>query len=272
MGTSSIYNGPKDKNPLLPEGFGDEYEESMNTEEANENNEKGEEMEEIPSGSWQETKKAMSQYITGSSSNKGKVLRNYVKASGGARASAKQAVSGRRATIQLGRVLSSIASEGIIKTLEKLKIDYKGKSVQSLLSELVNEISSNSNTKEDIVARNATIQALSELYEYMDENNMDLYSLDNMNEEIFDAIMASFVSNYIFERMLNDLESRFEKYADNPLEAIEIERELEEYIKESVDIKLKEITFNRLDYNDSGINSIIEKTYKECYEVLEVYI
>ncbi|SDH21605.1 hypothetical protein SAMN04489735_101659 [Aneurinibacillus thermoaerophilus] len=260
MGTSSIYNGPKDRNPLLPEGFEEEYEESLDK------------SAKETLGSWQETKKVVSQYINGSINNRSRILRNYVKASGGARNSANRAISGRNSNIQLGRFLSSIISEGIIKTLESLKIEYKGKSVEALLSELVNVISPNSNTKEDIVAKNATIQALSQLYEYIEENNMDINALDKMNDDIFNEVMSSFVSNYIFERMLNDLQSRFEKYAENSQVALDKEKELEEYIKESVNIKLKKVAFNKLNYNDPSIDSIIKQIYIECYEVLEVYI
>lgn len=187
MGTSSIYNGPRD-NPLLPDGFEDEYEENMDME------------DQESKGSWQETKKVISQYITGSINNRGRVLRNYVKASGGAKASANGAVSGRSSNIRLGQFLSGIVSEGIIKTLERLKIEYSGKSAEALMSEMVNVISPSSNTKEDIVAKNATIQALSQLYEYITENDMDINSIDNMNDEMFNEVMSSFVSNYIFEK------------------------------------------------------------------------
>jgi len=257
MGTSSIYNGPKD-NPLLPEGFEDEYKDHMENQESK--------------GSWQEAKKVMSQYITGSINNRGRVLRNYVKASGGAGASASRAVSGRNSTVRLGRFLSGIVSEGVIKTLERLKFEYRGKSAEALLSEMVNVISPNSNTKEDIVAKNATIQALSQLYDYIAENNMDINSIDNMNEEMFNEVMSTFVSNYIFEKMLNDLQSRFEKYAEDSRTALDKEKELEEYIKESVNVKLNKVSFDKLNYNDSGVDSIIKQIYVECYEVLEVYI
>jgi hypothetical protein len=273
MGTSSIYNGPKDRNPLLPEGFEDEYNTTKEEEEGQEKDDKNNiKFEEISIGSWQETKKIMSQYITGYTNNRGRVIRNYVKASGGSKAATERADSGRRATVRLGQFLSSIAADGIIKTLENLKIEFKGKSVESLLSEIVNVIAGTSNTKEDIVAKNATIEALSYLYQFIEENDMTLDSLDNINEEIFNEVMSSFINNYIFERMLNDLQSRFEKYADSPQSAIEKEKELEDYIKESVELKLKEVNFNSLDYHNSSINIVIEETYKECYEVLEGYM
>lgn len=272
MGTSSIYNGPKDRNPLLPEGFEDEYDNTEDDEEGQEKKDNNIELDEIPVGSWQETKKVMSQYITGTTNNRGRVIRNYVKALGGSKTAAVRAVSGRGSTVRLGQFLSSIAANGIIKTLESLKIEYKGKSVESLLSEIVNVIAGSSNTKEDIVAKNATIEALSHLYEYIDENGMTLESLDSLNDDIFNEVMSAFINNYIFERMLNDLQSRFEKYADSPQTALDKEKEFEDYIKESVELKLKEVNFNKLDYYNLSIHTVIEETYKECYEVLEGYM
>lgn len=272
MGTSSIYNGPKDKNPLLPDGFEDEYNKTPDDEGEEGDIEDKTKHEERPVGSWQETKKAMSQYITGSNNNRGRVIRNYVKATGGSKVASVKAVSGKKSTVSLGQFLSSITTDGIIKTLEKLKIEFSGKSVEMLLSEIVNVIAGSSNAKEDIVAKNATIEAMSHLYEYIEENGMTLETLDTLNEEIFNEVMSAFVNSYLIERMLNDLHSRFEKYANNPKEAIDKENELGDYIKEAVELKLKEVSFNKLDYHDSSIHTVIEETFRECYEVLEGYI
>ncbi len=275
MGTSSIYDGPNDKNPLLPEGFEDEYTNDEDLETDNTDNEEDEEKDkkddqESVHGSWQETKKSMSQYITGNSSSKGRVSGNYVRAYGGSKAASNQAVSGRRATIQLGRFLSSIVQDGIYKTLESLQIDYIGKSVETLLSEIVNLLSPNSNTKEDVVARNALIEVECKMYEFIIQNGMDLKSLDNMNAALFDEIMGSYVTAYIFERMLSDLQSRFEKYADNAQVALQKEQEFREFIQISVELRLNDIKLSRLNYQDKSIDRIIKDLYTECYRVLEV--
>lgn len=282
MGTSSIYGGPTDKNPLLPEGFEDEYINDEGSDKSNLNDETEEEggklneeekqKVEALNGSWQETKKAMSQYITGSSSNKGRVTSNYVRAIGGSKAASTQAVSGRRATVQLGGFLSSIAQDGIYKTLENLHIDYIGKSVETLLSEIVNLISPNSNSKEDAVARNALIEVECKMYEFIVENGMGIESLDNMNDVIFDEIMSSYVTAYIFERMLNDLQSRFEKYSENAQAALQKEKEFKEFIQISVELRLNDAKLSKLDYQDKSIDRFIRDLYTECYRVLEVYL
>lgn len=276
MGTSSIYGGPTDKNPLLPEGFEDDYLNDEDSEKSNYDHEtdenEGQEKEPLNGGSWQETKKAMSQYITGSSNSKGRVVSNYVRATGGSKVASNQAVSGRGSTIQLGRFLSSIVQNGIYKTLENLQINHIGKSVETLLSEIVNSISPNSNSKEDAVARNALIEVECKMYEYIVENGLKIESLDSINEAMFNEIMSSYITAYIFERMLSDLQSRFEKYADNAQTALQKEKEFREYIQISVELMLNDVRLSKLDYQDKSIDRIIRDLYTECYRVLEVYL
>jgi len=279
MGTSSIYGGPSDKNPLLPQGFEDDYlSDDMDNHDPDNETENGknkpdeEENHEGPlKGSWKGTKKAMSQFITGTSSNKGRIASNYVKASGGSKVASSKAVSGRGTTIQLGKFLSSIVRDGIYKTLESLQINYIGKNVETLLSEIVNLISPNSSTKEDAAARNALIEVECKMYEFIVENEMDIKSLDNMNEVMFDEIMGSYVTAYIFEKMLNDLQSRFEKYGDDTQVTLQKEKEFRQFIQISVELKLKDAKLSKLDYQDKSIDRIVRELYAECYSILEVY-
>nr|WP_154985630.1 Qat anti-phage system associated protein QatB [Paenibacillus xylanexedens] len=277
MGTSSIYNGPADRNPLLPEGFEDDYvdseelEDNIDEPKKEENKSKdGDEKKAVLSGSWQETKKSMSQFINGTSNDKGKITGNYVRASGGSTAASSRAVSGRNTTVNLGKFLSNILRDGIIRTLESLQIDYVGKSVESLLSEIVNSISPESSTKEDVVARNALIEVECKMYELIIESGKDIESLNTLNEDMFDEIMNSYVAAYIFEGMLNDLQSRFEMYGDDTKVAQQKEREFKEFIEVSVELKLREVRLSKVDYQDKSIQSIVKEIYRECYHILEV--
>lgn len=264
MGTSSIYNGPKDKNPLLPEGFEDEYDP----------NEQDEVDDQQPSLDypWQATKKSISQFINGNSQNKGRIARNYVKALGGANNAAESARAGKSSTISLGKFLTDIITDGIEKTLNRLEVEFRGKSVESLFSELVNVIAVDSTTKEDIAAKNASMEALSELYGFLEQNEMDIRQLEEMDENLINKVMKTFVDSYLIERLLKDLHSRFEKYAEDISTAITKEKEVKEYISESVAVTLDQVRFNNFDYRNKNIDQIVEGIYRDCYEVLEAYI
>lgn len=250
MGTSSIYKGPKDKSPLLPDDF------------------KFEEPDKVEIR-WKDAKTSMSQYITGRGTSKERVVRNHVKASGGSKAASKQLVSGRKSTANLGRFLTGIRDQGLVKTLKTFRLEYEGKSVETLLSEIVNVISPESSSKEDAIARKATVEIMSQLYTFIEENNLDFNSLETIDTNMIDQIMTNYISTYIFEKMLNDLQSSFEKYTRSPDQAVEKEREFSEYIQTSVEVRLKNIELGKIDYADTGIDNIIESIYADCYEVLE---
>lgn len=270
MGTSSIYNGPKDKNPLLPDDFDDTLKNQGENNPNNEQEQQEESKKEIPNGMpWQAVKKAMSQYITGSSSNYKNVIRGYVKASGGSSNITQNSRPGINSAIRLGNVLSSIRKDGIFKTLESLHIELDGKDVTELLSELVNCISFSSNTKEDSVAKNATIEALSDIYEYIEKNDMEISCLDSIDQNLIDVTICNYISSYIWGKMLKDLQSRFEKYSNDSQKTIEIEKEFKLYIKNTVEIEMKKASSITNNFLNHGIGEDVINLYTRCYDVLE---
>lgn len=263
MGTSSIYNGPKDRNPLLPEGFEEEY---------NDNEDEKQEEEQKVLEPWRAAKTSMSKFINGTHNNRGRVVRSYVRALGGSKNAATTARRGIKSVVNLGNLLSSIVNEGIENTFQMLSVDFKGKSVQELFSTLVNVIVPESNTKEDSIARKAAVEALSQLYEFVEQNNMELNVLNNLSTELFNKVTSTFISSFIFERLLNDLESRFEKYASTIEIAISKELEVKEYIQQNTEVKLADFDFKNANFSENSIEGLIEKIYNECYKVLEGYL
>ena len=207
--------------------------------------------------------------INDSVKNKREVLSKYVKAHGGAKKAASSAIAGKTTAKNLGGFLSGISEQGIYNTFKQYGIDYEGKSVEEVLSEIVNKIAPAGKNKEEVVARIAIIDVIEALYEEIEKNNGDLSLLENLNEEQFNNIMRKYISTYIFQRFLNELESRFEKHAKNAGTALEIENDIKEYISGVVDNKLQGTNFTNFDYSDENIIQTIENIYEECYEVIE---
>ena len=138
-----------------------------------------------------------------------------------------------------------------------------------MLSDLVNKLAPVPKTKEDSIARNALLDVTVELYEKISENNGDLNILDRLDESIFNDVMKTYISSYIFQRFLNDLESRFEIYAQNSQSTLKLEEEIKEYICGVVENKLNRKKFSTMDYTTNSINQTIEDIYADCYEVIE---
>ena len=109
---------------------------------------------------------------------------------------------------------TSYPNKFVYAVLDQLGIEYEGKSVREIFSRLINVIAPSSETKEDIVAREASQAALSNVYEYVEENSMDLSCVDHMPIEVMDISMKAFLTEYILGSVTKDLECRVEKYME----------------------------------------------------------
>ena len=258
MGTSSIYNGKMDKNPLLPKDYdtNGEQETQENTEPEN-----------CPNVSWQTVKTDMSKYIKsgGNSGSVKHITRQYVKASGGSGSLLNQSSSGMRTAGNIGNFLNGIRAEGIFTTLQRFGIAYTGRSIYEVFSELVTAVAFNSDTKEDIVAKEAAQESMSKIYDFVETNNMELESLDSMPAALMNEALCEYVGSYIWIKMMNDLESRLEKYIGNPKEALAIEQEFKQYIFNTVRVEFE----NKGDIINQDVRSSIVTLYSKCLDVLE---
>ncbi|KIY20664.1 Qat anti-phage system associated protein QatB [Mesobacillus subterraneus] len=288
MGTSSIFDGPV--NSLLPDDYKDpvpdnseddvtpepEETEPSNGDSANpdqpDDQDKSLEQPIVPALRWKDAKTAMTNYVKGLSSNRGRVMNHYVGASGGSKQLARSSAAGRSTAVSLGRILQDFRNNGVEATLQSLQIDYVGKGIKSLLSELVNVISGKSNSKEDMAARGAANEAVAEMYEVITENDGDIESLRRIDELTFRKILEVFMSEYIFKRVMSDLQSRFEKYENNPKVAVQKEQELKNYVKVKVELRVREIHPETLDYSSKSISNEINNLFTKCFQAFEGYL
>lgn len=225
MGTSSIYNGPTKSSALLPDDYNPEENKLIIV-------------------SWGDVKTTLSKYINNRPSSdreRKRAVKNlaskYVGASGGSCAIVSVANGGISAGGSLYRFYEGIKSEGIKNTLKDLNVDFSGKNIKDVFSMLVNALSPNSVTKEDIVAREATQSALSSVYDYIERNSMNIDCLDEMPQDVIDISMKEYFKAYLWGLMLRDLESRLEMYEDNPEVAYRIEQDIKDYLGSVVDVE-----------------------------------
>lgn len=242
MGTSSIFQGNNDKNPLLPS----DYEEQSQQEKP------------LKPVTWKAVKTNMSKYVTssGTHGSPSHIIRQAIKVNGGARRMTSNSISGIHAASNLGSFFANIRERGVFETLLQLGIECEGKSVGEIFSRLVSVISSDSTSKEDIVAREASQVALSNIYDYIAENNLDFSCVDHMPIEIMDKAMKAFLTEYIWGSIMRDLECRIEQYMKDSSSACEREQELKDTIEAIVDVE----------YDKHG--SLIQKNVQEAVHIL----
>lgn len=272
MGTSSIFKGPTKNKPLIPPDYNDGQEIPDGNEKKTEEPE-GQvyEPNNIPTVTWSTVKSDFSKYIKAKSNNNGRgislktVARQYVRASGGARAIISQAKSGISSGKALISLFNSLSSVGLKQTLNDLHIQLNGKSLNKLMSKLVNAVSPDSATKEDIVAKKATQDALAHVYDYIERNELDVACMDKMPQDLVDESMCSYLESYIWGLMLKDLASRIEKYESSPTKAEEIEKELKGYTKGIVEVEFNK---DKTIFQKSPVESVAILMEK-CFKAIE---
>lgn len=278
MGTSSRYNGPNDRNPLLPEGFDlGEYDggqsENKPMDEENGVNEgskvENENKTDIKKPqNWRNAKTHMSKYLNNNRNVKS-ATSSYIKALGGHKRAGMSSTSGKEVTRNLGSFLSGVSSSGIKDTLRNNKIEFENRDVGEVLSDVINFLSPVPDSKENSIARNAMINTIGDLYSEIEENGGDLNALDNLSSEHCNDILASFISEYIYERLMNDLASRIEISTQDIQTVINLENDLKLYVKDSVENVLKNKDIIANDFSNPKTKGVIEQLYIDSYEVLE---
>ncbi len=245
MGTSSSHGGNKDKKGLLPNDYVK------------------------PIVSWQSTKTGFSKYINGNGGSIRNTVSNYVKSSGGTGGLLKSSGSGIRATANISRLVSGIQRDGYEKTFESLGIEYQGKSAREICSNLVNYVSAPSASKEDAVAREAAINAMSKIYQFIEGNGLDIRSLDKIDNDLMDEIVSTYVECYIWGRILNDLEYCLEKNSDDIEKTLQVEDEMKLYVSNVVDVAFHSSGVREKVFGNKTISAGVEELYKKCYSALE---
>lgn len=280
MGTSSMYGGPGGgpprENPLLPPDFNPEAPEQHQPEpdqdpQDDQNPNDGSDAPErpetnpLPQTTWQSAKTNMAKFASGSAGSAASSFSSYVKAYGGAKSASKSMPAGVRTTVSLGSFVNRVASSSFRETLDGYQIDYNGKSATEVLTQLINVLAPSPITREDSIARKALILTMEELYERIENSDVNILELD---AEGLNFIVPCYVKFFINERLLNDLGSRVESANITPDRAIEIETELKEYIDSKVDVVFTEKDFSNTRFTTDEVESL----YNQCYTAMEIMI
>ena len=118
---------------------------------------------------------------------------------------------------------------------------------------------------ESIVAWEASQAALSNVYEYVEKNSMDLSCVDHMPIEVMDISMKAFLTEYIWGSVMKDLECRVEKYMEDVSSACEREKEIKDTIEAVVDVEYG----NHGSLIQGDVNEAVSKLTERCFEVLQ---
>lgn len=290
MGTQSSYGGPGDRSPLLPTWALDPAGSapavtppappqqpevtpapSSTTPPPDTQGPPGTPV--VPSvaqnGSWQRARRSFNRAVSsGSRESFRKSARDYVRASRGASGAARSSSSGKRVTAAFSGFLSSAAGAGLQAALRSIGIgDVLGRDVSEVLAAISNALAPDGASKEEVAARDAVNETLEHLSERFIDEGRDLTALESMTPQDIAAAIEYCVGAYVYNRWLGDLGAKIEQGDVKPTEAVRVEREMRDFIRETVRFDLSRIDVMRFDWRGEPGRQVVETIYRDAYSL-----
>lgn len=295
MGTSSSNSGPKDKTPLLPKwaqsGGQTAAPESPAPPPSAPGAEKPSPQPRIPTNGdevqtqqgapavlpklsgtpWKLARRAMTAAAKAGATAAGLTTagRRYVAAKGGARKASTAATAGRATTARIGNFVSNIASRGFAEAARAVGLQRTiGQKADVVLAEVINAIAPTGTNNDDAIARRAASETLRELFEKHAVEQAGLDALNAMTPaDVTDTIELS-VAAYIYERWLFDLSQKIEQNAVSEADAVKLERDVKDFVKGLVKLKLNGNHALQLDWKGTDGKKFVQDIYEAAYKLL----
>jgi hypothetical protein len=194
--------------------------------------------------------------------------RRFVNSLGGSRRAAASTVAGRESARRLGGFLSGVVRDGIVRTLERLDLrSYIGQSVSALLAALARTLAPSGATVDDATAAVAYHETMAELIEKLDLDVDGITAFDRMDEELVRSTMESHVANVVTTRLLHVLSAELEHGAVSPERAVEVEREVRDYVASAVILEFGRQPITDLNWDSPAATRLIERLFQQGYEI-----
>jgi hypothetical protein len=296
MGTSSSNSGPRGKTPLLPKwaqgggqgaspgspapappdaGNGDSPPPKPNPKPAPDEVQAQQAalplLPKLSGAPWTLARRAMTSAVKAGAAVAGlrTAGRRYVSAKGGARKASSTAAAGRATTARIGNFVSDIASRGFNEAARAIGLETMvGRKVDVVLAEVINAIAPTGTNNDDAIARRAASETLRELFEKHGVEQAGLDALNAMTPaDVTDTIELS-VAAYVYERWLFDLSQKIEQNAVSEADAVKLERDVKDFVKGLVKLKLNGSQALRLDWKGADGKKFVQEIYEAAYKLL----
>lgn len=193
----------------------------------------------------------------------------YVSAKGGAKKASSAASAGRATTARIGNFVSDIASRGFDEAARAIGLESTvGRKVDVVLAEVINAIAPTGTNNDDAIARRAASETLRELFEKHGVEQAGLDALNAMTPaDVIDVVQLS-VAAYVYERWLFDLSQKIEQNAVSEADAVKLERDVKDFVKGLVKLKLNGNQTLKLDWKGAEGKKFVQEIYEAAYKLL----
>jgi hypothetical protein len=195
--------------------------------------------------------------------------RAYVRAKGGSRSAATTATHGRATASRASSFFGALLSGGLGAALEALGIrNYVGRAADVVFAAIANAIAPPGATLEEAAARRAADEVLSKLYEDVLDANGDLTVLDSMSQDDVANAVRGVITAYVYERWLEQLGKSIETGAVSPTEAVRLEHEVKQYVRDIVVLDVTNEDVLAFGQDAGRTQLVIDRLFEEAYSLL----
>lgn len=288
MGTQQPYGGPSPEKNLLPDWALPEEPDTGDVDDDNQDSpDQDTPDEETPDTStphkqqqheaaaWKAARGSMTRFVSGGGGRTSlrTAARNYVRARGGPRRAASTATSDRSAAAALGHFLSTVATRGIEAGLNAIGLkSLVGKDIEEVFAEIANALAPDAALRSHASARKAINEALYRTLEANLKRDEDIATLESMSgKDVADALRDC-VTACIYSRWLEELGLSIERRAISATEAVRLEREVKQYVRECVRLETGDKDVLSINWRGPEGRGIITRIFEDAYSLLETRI
>jgi len=282
MGTSSSGTGPRNKTSLLPnwaqtepssDGSNNDGDESpdQSDDSNSQDNQGGNQNDNPQTGNWTDARRSFGRFLSkGNKSGLKKAARSYVRSSGGAKNATRASSRGIAVASGYLSFLGSVQRLGNEQALVNLGLeDCIGKTSEEVFVRLIDRLAPIGSTNEQAIARKALVEAMTTLYDRYVADGRDIEGLNNLTEENLRESLCEYVTEFIYYKWLYELGVAIEKKDISETEAINLEKQIHEFIHAEVKIETDSVDIKDLDFEAGKGKDIITKVFELAYSTLE---
>jgi hypothetical protein len=224
-----------------------------------------------PATPWRAAKRRMGRVASGGGRQAiGGAARSYVRAKGGARQAARSARASRAATAAFGGFLADISRHGFGEALRRLGIpNALGKDAETVFATIVDAIAPDGARPEEAAVRQGMVDALWQLYDRLSLQDGGWEKLEAMDAAAASTALETAVVECVYSRWIQEVGIAFERKAATPQEAVRRERDVKNYIRESVRLDFAGKDVLRIDWAGAEGRTFVESKYAEAYGIFE---
>jgi hypothetical protein len=180
------------------------------------------------------------------------------------------AVQGRATAARAGKFFGALAGGGLRAALESLGLrSYIGRGAEEVFAAIANAIAPPGATLEEAAARRAADEVLGRLYEDRVGVDGDLAGLERMTAADVGEAVRDVVSAYVYQRWLEELGKSIESGTTSPSEAVRLEREVRQYVRDIVQFDVPNERVLTLDWDGPEGQTLVGQLFEEAYGLLE---